>query len=52
MGIDTALIDNKIIQDKLSEIKRNNTTTKLSQYNDPSAHFRMVREEVSKAIED
>ena len=25
---------------------------KLSQYNDPTAHFRMIREEVSKAVED
>jgi len=38
--------DNKMTIEKYDEAK------KLSQYNDPTAHFRMIREEVSKAVED
>lgn len=33
-------------------IKQNKGVVKLKQYNDPTAHFRMVREEVKKAAED
>lgn len=31
---------------------RNKELSKLQQYNDPSAHFRMVREEIKKAAQD
>lgn len=43
------------IQDSYMEEKRGEkakSISKLSQYNDPTAHFRMIREEVSKAVED
>lgn len=39
--------ENKIIADKT-----NKDFSKLQQYNDPTAHFRMIREEVKKAAED
>lgn len=32
--------------------QRDNEISKLSQYNDPTAHFRMVREEIRKAAQD
>lgn len=32
-----------------SEINRNKSLVKLQQYNDPTAHFRMVREEIKQA---
>lgn len=34
------------------ELKRIAEVKKLQQYNDPTAHFRMVREEIKKAAED
>lgn len=34
------------------ELKRISEVKKLQQYNDPTAHFRMVREEIKKAAED
>lgn len=43
-------------RDKLKEIreiiKGSEGYNKLAQYNDPTAHFRMIREEVKKAAED
>lgn len=33
-------------------IKEKNKFNKLEQYNDPTAHFRMIREEIKKAAED
>jgi uncharacterized protein YnzC (UPF0291/DUF896 family) len=37
---------------KRVEKDRNNEVSKLRQYSDPTAHFRMIREEVSKAAQD
>jgi len=34
------------------EAGRNTELSKLAQYNDPTAHFRMIREEVKKAAQD
>ena len=44
----------KQYEDVLDRVKKENekNLSKLSQYNDPTAHFRMIREEVSKAVED
>lgn len=36
---------------EVAKTKENNVA-KLSQYNDPTAHFRMIREEVSQAVKD
>lgn len=33
-------------------VQKNKDVEKLSQYNDPTAHFRMIREEIKKAAED
>lgn len=38
--------------DWMNKKLKNSWVAKLSQYNDPTAHFRMIREEVSKAVED
>lgn len=37
---------------KVAEDKAQKEVNKLQQYNDPTAHFRMVREEVKKAAQD
>lgn len=45
---------NKIGQEELQRrlANRKKEASKLTQYNDPTAHFRMVREEIKKAAED
>lgn len=43
--------DNALSITELAEI-RNNELARLEQYNNPTAHFRMVREEVRKAAQD
>ncbi len=40
------------IYDKSKIANRKTEVAKLSQYNDPTAHFRMVREEIKKAAQD
>lgn len=50
--IDSFMIDNEIIQEKITEIRKDLPRTMLGQYDNPTAHFRMAREEVSKAVED
>lgn len=40
------------LNDMATEINGKNTKGKLLQYNNPTAHFRMVREEVKKAAQD
>lgn len=40
------------VQKNTSTLKREGEIAKLSQYNDPTAHFRMIREEIKKAAED
>lgn len=44
----------KPLQDKINKVveEKNKTFTKLQQYNDPTAHFRMVREEIKQAAID
>lgn len=48
LGMDVKTSELKLIYDE-SKLK---DVSKLSQYNDPTAHFRMIREEIKKAADD
>ena len=49
-GSSTSSETNKFIRQQAQQ--RTNEIAKLQQYNDPTAHFRMVREEIKKAAQD
>ena len=44
--------ENPVSRNIYPELDRTNELQKLQQYNDPTAHFRMIREEIKKAAED
>jgi len=52
LGVNSLEGFRKSLDDAREIVKQSKEYKKLAQYNDPTAHFRMIREEIKKAAED